>query len=201
MDSVTQGRMFEPFFTTKEFGKGTGLGLATVYGLVRQHHGWIDVQSTLGQGTTFRTYLPPMDPAAQAQSDSGPGPEAVHGRETILVVEDEPPVRWIIKDVLGRHGYTVIEAGSGIEALAQWHQHHGDIALLLTDVVMPAGLNGHELAERFQAQKPGLRVMYISGYSLQVAGRDYARAEEVNFLQKPFDGARLAQAVRHCLDY
>ena len=124
----------------------------------------------------------------------------LRGTETILVVEDEPPVRWIIKDVLSKYGYNVLEAGNGVEALALWHQHHNEIDVLLTDVVMPTGLTGQELAEKFSAHKPGLKVIFISGYSLQVAGKGFAVLDGFNFLQKPFDGAKLAGAVRHGLD-
>jgi signal transduction histidine kinase/DNA-binding response OmpR family regulator len=200
MDNVTLSRMFEPFFTTKEFGKGTGLGLATVYGIVKQHKGWIEVQSQVGQGSTFKIYLPPSDKTADKQSGKPADDKVPRGTETILVVEDEPPVRFIIKGVLERYGYKILEAANGVEALALWHQHHSDIALLLTDMVMPVGLSGQELGEKFSAQKPGLKVMYVSGYSLQVAGKGFAVMEGINFLQKPFDGTRLAFAVRHCLD-
>jgi signal transduction histidine kinase len=200
MDHLTMGRIFEPFFTTKEFGKGTGLGLATVYGIIKQHQGWIEVQSQVGQGTTFRVYLPPAGQATEKSDDTSPDSTNLRGKETILVVEDEPPVRWIVKNVLGKYGYQVLEAGNGVEALALWHQHHGEIALLLTDVVMPVGLTGQELAERFTAQKPGLKVMFISGYSLQVAGKGFSELDGLNFLQKPFDDAKLARAVRRCLD-
>ena len=200
MDHVTLSRIFEPFFTTKEFGKGTGLGLATVYGIVKQHGGWIEVQSQVGQGTTFKVFLPPDDGASKKRSESSRTPDNLQGRETILVVEDEPPVRWIVKDVLGKYGYHVLEAGNGVEALALWHQHHSEISLLLTDVVMPVGLSGQELAEKFSAQKPGIKVIFISGYSLQVAGKGFSVLDGLNFLQKPFDGSKLALAVRQCLD-
>ncbi len=199
MDSQTLSHIFEPFFTTKEFGKGKGLGLATAYGIIKQHHGWLEAQSHPGQGSTFKIFLPP------AGDNAGPEPQTAEARpplgtETVLVVEDEAPVRWVIKDVLGKYGYRILEAGNGVEALALWHQHHGNIALLLTDMIMPVGLTGQELAEKFSAQKPSLKVMFISGYSLHVAGRGYAVMDGLNFLQKPFDGARLAFAVRHCLD-
>jgi len=200
MDTVTLSRIFEPFFTTKEFGKGTGLGLATVYGIVKQHQGWIEVQSQVGQGSTFKIFLPPDDLSIQRPAQQDPDGKVPHGTETILVVEDEAPVRWIVKDALSRYGYNVIEAGNGVEALALWHQHHGDIALLLTDMVMPVGLTGQELAEKFTMQKPGLKVIYISGYSLQAAGKGFSVTDGVNFLQKPFDSAKLALAVRQCLD-
>ena len=200
MDHLTMGRIFEPFFTTKEFGKGTGLGLATVYGIIKQHHGWVEVQSQVGQGTTFKIFLPPQVRSDERRVDALPDEKSLRGTETILVVEDEPPVRWIVKDVLGKYGYHVLEAGNGVEALALWHQHHGEIALLLTDVVMPVGLTGQELAEKFSAHKPGLKVIFISGYSLQVAGKGFSELDGLNFLQKPFDDAKLAWAVRRCLD-
>jgi signal transduction histidine kinase/DNA-binding response OmpR family regulator len=200
MDHLTLSRIFEPFFTTKEFGKGTGLGLATVYGIVKQHQGWVEVQSQVGQGSTFKIFLPPDERAVAQEREPVPDEQNLRGHETILVVEDEPPVRWIVKDVLGKYGYNVLEAGNGVEALAMWHQHHGDIALLLTDVVMPVGISGEELAEKFTTQKPGLKVIYISGYSLQVAGKGFSMLDGLNFLQKPFDGAKLALAVRRSLD-
>ena len=199
MDSQTLGRIFEPFFTTKEFGKGSGLGLATAYGIVKQHHGWIEAQSRPGQGSTFKVYLPPSCGAGSPQA-SPADPPVPQGTETILVVEDEAPVRWVIKDVLGKYGYQILEASNGVEALALWHQNHDAVALLLTDMVMPVGLSGQDLAEKFTAQKPALKVMFISGYSLHVAGKGFAVMDGLNFLQKPFDGARLAFAVRHCLD-
>jgi signal transduction histidine kinase/ActR/RegA family two-component response regulator len=199
IDHLTMSRIFEPFFTTKEFGKGTGLGLATVYGIVKQHQGWIEVQSQVGQGTTFKIFLPPSEHASGKESERV-SEEDLRGTETILVVEDESPVRWIVKDVLGKCGYRVLEAGTGVEALALWHQHHGEIALLLTDVVMPVGLTGQELAEKFTEHKPSLKVMFISGYSLQVAGKSFTELDGLNFLQKPFDDAKLSRAVRRCLD-
>jgi signal transduction histidine kinase/DNA-binding response OmpR family regulator len=200
IDHLTMSRIFEPFFTTKEFGKGTGLGLATVYGIVKQHHGWIEIKSQVGQGTTFKVFLPPADRADDKTGDTASDAPNLRGTDTILVVEDEPPVRWIVKDVLGKYGYRVLEAGNGVEALALWHQHHGEIALLLTDVVMPVGLTGQELAEKFTAHKPGLKVMFIRGYSLQVAGKGFSELDGLNFLQKPFDDVKLARAVRRCLD-
>jgi signal transduction histidine kinase/CheY-like chemotaxis protein len=200
MDQVTLSRIFEPFFTTKEFGKGTGLGLATVCGIVKQHQGWIEVQSQLGQGTTFKIYLPPGEPTAPSCADPATSAPVRGGHETILLVEDESPVRWTVRNVLERYGYRVLEASAGVEAMALWHQHHQDVALLLTDVVMPAGLNGQELAEQFKTQKPGLKVIYTSGYSVQTAGDRLELIDGLTFLQKPFDPARLALAVRNCLD-
>ena len=167
---------------------------------MKQHQGWIEVRSQLGQGTTFKVFLPPASAKDVRAAQTPRAPETLQGTETILVVEDEPPVRWIVKDVLGKYGYNVLEAGSGVEALALWHQRHDDIKLLLTDMVMPVGLGGQELAEKFTAQKPELKVIFISGYSLQVAGRGFTVMDNLNFLQKPFDGAKLALAVRQCLD-
>jgi CheY-like chemotaxis protein len=199
MDHVTLGRLFEPFFTTKEFGKGTGLGLATVYGIVKRHQGWIDVQSQIGRGSAFRIYFPPMDRAAESAA-AKPGDAVSGGQETVLVVEDEAPVLRIMKSVLERYGYRVLEAANGVEALGVWHSHQNDIAVLLTDMVMPVGLSGQELADKFKALKPNLRVIYTSGYSVEVAGKNLSLMEGLNFLQKPFDSEKLALAVRRCLD-
>ncbi len=200
MDHVTLSRLFEPFFTTKEFGKGTGLGLATVYGIVKRHEGWIEVQSQIGGGTTFKIYLPPDKSISEETVPKPPGAAPKGGTETILVVEDEAPVRWIVKNILQRKGYHVLEAASGVEALAVWHQHHQDIILLLTDMVMPVGLSGQELAEKFKSQKPDLKVVYTSGYSAEIAGKDLTSMAGVSFLEKPFDPLRLVEAVRQCLD-
>jgi CheY-like chemotaxis protein len=200
MDNSVLSRLFEPFFTTKETAQDRGLGLATVYGIVKQHQGWIEVRSQPSQGSTFRVFLPPNALASTLTSEGPADDQVPRGTETILVVEDEPPVRWIVKEALSKYGYRVLEAGNGVEALAQWHQHHASVAMLLTDMVMPVGLSGQELAERFTAQKPGLKVMYISGYSLQAAGSGSTVLDGLNFLQKPFDGAKLALAVRQCLE-
>jgi CheY-like chemotaxis protein len=200
MDHLTLSRIFEPFFTTKEFGKGTGLGLAVVYGIIKQHQGWIEVMSQIGQGTTFKIYLPPYESSAEPGAEAAAPATIEGGTETILVVEDESPVRWTVRNVLERYGYHVLEAAAGVEALAVWHQHQNDIALLLTDVVMPAGLTGQELADKFKFQKPDLKVIYTSGYSVQVAGKGLHLLDGLTFLQKPFDADKLALAVRKCLD-
>ena len=200
MDSITLSRLFEPFFTTKEFGKGSGLGLATSYAIVKQHGGWIDVSSQLGRGSTFKIHLPPAE-APVVKEISKAADTAARGRgETILIVEDEPPVRWTLKMILERYNYRVLEAGNGIEALAVWHQHQNEVALLLADIVMPSGLSGQELAEQFGAQKPDLKVLYMSGYSAQTAGEHLTDMEGLNFIQKPFDGPKLAKAVHRCLN-
>jgi PAS domain S-box-containing protein len=194
-------RIFEPFFTTKDVGKGTGLGLATVYAIVQQHHGWIKTSSTLDKGTLFQIFLP----AAEAKSGTAetrqiPESQVRGGQETILVVEDEPPLRTLVRSVLQRYGYRVLEAVSGMAALAVWELHKNEIQLLLTDMVMPHGLGGRELAQKLLADKPALKVIYSSGYSLAVVGTDMVLQEGLNFLQKPYHPRKLAQAVRDCLD-
>ena len=193
-------RIFEPFFTTKEPGKGTGLGLATVFGIVQQHHGWIEVASEPGRGTSFRIYLPrlaaPAGPAAGWSSFGDVRP----GHETILLVEDDAALRVSIQGALAQFGYQVLSAASGPEAVAVWEAHRAEIRLLLTDLMMPGGMSGNELAERLLQQEPGLKVVYASGHSADLAGGDFPLKEGVNFLVKPFEISRLAEAVRNCLD-
>jgi len=197
----TLPKIFEPFFTTKEFGKGTGLGLATVYGIVQQHHGWIAVESGIGLGTRFHVYLPGHEEVAASHE-----PEAVEtvtkpgGGETILLVEDEAEVRAVARFALVRQGYRVIEAAQGVLALAAWAEHRDEIDLLLTDVVMPGGISGVELALKLRAEKRSLRVVCMSGYSPEMAGKNFALREGVNFLPKPFEMATLTRVVRACLD-
>ncbi|MBN2506286.1 MAG: response regulator [Verrucomicrobia bacterium] len=198
MDNATLSRLFEPFPAARESEAGSGLGLATVYGIVKRHQGWIEVQSQVGHGSTFKVFLPPHDQVSDHLASEEP--EVRGGTETILVVEDEPPVRWTVKNILQNYGYRVLEAAVGVDALAIWHQHHQDIALLLTDMVMPAGLNGQELAEKFKAQKNDLKIIYTSGYSVEIAGRGLSDLEGIRFLQKPYDAKTLARAVRCCLD-
>jgi two-component system, cell cycle sensor histidine kinase and response regulator CckA len=197
---VHMTRIFEPFFTTKEVGKGTGLGLATVYGIVKQHRGWIEVLSREGQGTTFRVFLPSR-PRTQRAEDKAGSPQNVRGgNENILVVEDEPELRALVREILQHYGYKVFEAGSGPEAIPVWQQHAGEIDLLLTDMVMPGNMSGHELAEKFKSQRPGLKVIYTSGYSVDVVGKNFLFKRGLNFLQKPYHPLTLAKVVRECLD-
>jgi CheY-like chemotaxis protein len=193
-------RIFEPFFTTKDVGKGTGLGLATVYGIVQQHRGWIKVASTPGQGTVFQIFLPAVAGKITAQDEQAAEPRVRGGKETILLVEDESPLRILVRSVLERYGYRVLEAVSGVAALAVWEQHKDEIELLLTVMVMPHGVSGRELATKLLAEKPDLKVIYSSGYSLAVVGTDMVLQEGINFLQKPYHPRKLAQAVRDCLD-
>lgn len=193
-------RIFEPFFTTKEVGKGTGLGLATVYGIVKQHEGWIEVSSQPGHGACFEVFLPALYPAVVA-----PAPQPVQrsvrgGSETILVVEDEAPVREVVCALLTAYGYRVIEARSGAQALQLWGQSHPEIDLLLTDLVMPERVSGRQLAERLLAECPGLKVIFTSGHSAEVLGKDFVLQPGLMYLQKPYRPDKLAQAVRDALD-
>jgi CheY-like chemotaxis protein len=195
-----QARIFDPFFTTKGVGKGTGLGLATVYGIVRQHKGWLTVYSEVGQGAVFRIYLPVAGTPAKDRVQPEAELEVRGGNETILLAEDEPAVRALMRNVLERYGYTVMEAESGVKALNLWNKHHKEIELVLTDMIMPDGMTGRQLAEKIHADKPAVPVIYTSGYSADIVGKDFELKEGINFLQKPCAPRKLAQAVRHCLD-
>jgi CheY-like chemotaxis protein len=194
------GRIFEPFFTTKEVGKGTGLGLSTVYGIVQQHQGWIEVESEVGRGTTFRVYLPMCEQAVQPSPASDAPAPSRGGTETILVVEDEAPVRELVCSLLEHHGYRILQAETGVKALEIWEQEKATVDLVLTDLVMPDRINGRELAERLWAERPGLKVIFTSGYSADVVGKDFVLQKGLNYLQKPYQPQRLATAVRDCLD-
>jgi PAS domain S-box-containing protein len=195
-------RIFEPFFTTKELGKGTGLGLATVYGIVKQHQGWIDVTSRPGAGTTFKVFFPSLAGMPASPVPEPNQPPVRGGSETILLVEDDLSVRMAIKQSLELHGYKIYEATCAREALDSWQQHGSEIDLLLTDIVMPEGVNGRELAERIRVNKPGLGVIFMSGYSAEMAGRDtsFFRRNRTAFLQKPFPAPVLLEAVRRCVE-
>jgi two-component system, cell cycle sensor histidine kinase and response regulator CckA len=199
MDTEVLSRIFEPFFTTKEVGKGTGLGLATVFGIVRQHHGWLDVESRPNQGTTFRIYFPVSDRPARRPCPAGDDP-LPRGRETILVAEDEDALREMVAEVLAMQGYKVHTACSGRHALEVWEQANRSVDLLVTDMVMPEGIMGGELAERLLAQDPHLKVIYTSGYSPGMARNGVPWVEGHNFLPKPYSLGKLAQLVRQCLD-
>jgi CheY-like chemotaxis protein len=187
--------IFEPFFTTKEVGKGTGLGLATVHGIVEQHHGWIEVESLPGKGTTFRVHLPRQPKGTPLPVGPRDAVPAYCGKESLLVVEDEPTVRSLAVKILSAKGYRVQAAATGAAALELWRQQGGAFDLLLTDLVMPGGVSGAQLAEQLRTEQPGLRVIYMSGYRGGMTAGTIA-----NFLQKPFDPAHLAKAVRTCLD-
>ena len=193
-------RIFEPFFTTKDVGKGTGLGLATVFGIVQQHQGWISVYSEVEIGTTLRIYLPRLAEITGQVAAPATLTNVSGGNETILVVEDEPALCVLVHTVLTGLGYRVLEASNGADALTTWEKYRDDIHLLLTDMVLPNGMNGKELARRLTLDNPKLKVIYASGYSAEVAGKDLVLQEGVNFLTKPFLIHKLAQTVRECLD-
>jgi PAS domain S-box-containing protein len=193
-------RIFEPFFTTKEEGKGTGLGLATVFGIVKQHHGWVTVESEPGLGTTFHIHLPACEKDLSGLDETLEDLDPCGGDETILVTEDESNVRELIQKLLEHHGYRVLVAGTGPEALQVWRDHGQGVALLLTDLVMPGGMSGTELARRLQADNPDLKVIFMTGYSEEIAGRALGLGSGENFLQKPFAPCRLLETVRQSLD-
>ena len=195
-------RIFEPFFTTKGVGKGTGLGLATVYGIVKQHQGWIEVSSQVGAGTTFRIYLQALECARPALNHRTPEAEPPRGNETILLVEDEESLRSITRLLLERFGYRVLEAGSGPEALKIWESAAPEVDLLLTDVVMPDGISGRMLAEDLRGKKTDLKVIFLTGYGGEVLGEssEFLRQTNSYFLQKPCAPRDLLRAVRCCLN-
>ncbi|MBI1749384.1 MAG: PAS domain S-box protein [Acidobacteria bacterium] len=199
MNEETRARIFEPFFTTKELSKGTGLGLSMVYGIVKQSGGSIWVESSLGRGTTFKIFFPRVDkPVESGKADAkrrGPLP----GTETVLLVEDEQAVRYLARDFLRALGYTVIEAGSGAEALRLSEAYHAEIHLLMTDVVMP-GMSGRELATRLLQRRPATKVLYVSGYTDDAIGHHGVLSPGTAFLQKPFPMQALARKIREVLD-
>ena len=200
MDHKVMQRLFEPFFTTKEVGKGTGLGLATIYGMVKQHQGWIEVRSEMGTGSTFQVFLPVATESRPAPAAPAAEPKPVQGgEETILVVEDETGLLELVRNVLQGYRYLVLAASSGAEALRIWDEHNGQVDLLLTDMIMPGGMTGNDLATQLRKQKPGLKVIYTSGYSSELMEKD-SKAGSTTFLAKPYLPLQLAQAVRKCLD-
>ncbi len=193
-------KIFEPFFTTKGVGKGSGLGLATVYGIVKQHKGWIEVHSEPMSGTQFEIYLPAVERKVVRKEAEPLSETRLNGTETILLAEDETVLRELIKNILEDLGYTVLDNESGVEALRTWQQHKNKIDLLLTDLVMPDGVSGRELAIQLHADEPGLTVIYMSGYSSDIVGKNLALEQGFNFLQKPFEPNALARLIRRRLD-
>jgi CheY-like chemotaxis protein len=200
MDAETQAHIFEPFFTTKEKGKGTGLGLATVYGIVKQSGGYIWVYSEPGHGTTFKIYLPRIEEESAAGGrDVRPDTRSLQrGSETVLLVEDEKGVRELAREYLEMIGYTVIDAESGHTALELASMHAGPIDLLMTDVVMP-GISGRELADRVVQVRPGIKVLFMSGYTDQAVVHHGILEDDAVLLQKPFTLATLASKLREIL--
>jgi len=190
---------FEPFFTTKPVGKGTGLGLAMCEGIVRQAGGHITLESRPGLGSTFRVFLPHADGEPSAPITKAPAGSPARGRETLLLVEDEPLILRMAKRVLSDLGYTVLTASDGLEALEILGRHTGDVHLLITDVVMPK-MSGRELAARVTALRPAIRVLFSSGYDADAIGEDGVLGDGINFLAKPYVPSRLADAVRNVLD-
>ena len=199
MDTETLDNIFEPFFTTKESGKGTGLGLATVYGVVKQNNGFINVYSEPGQGTTFRIYLPRHLTKTAQLSEKEVNPPPERGNETILLVEDEPAILKMTTMMLERLGYTVVAAGTPAEAINLAHEYTGIIDLLVTDVVMPE-MNGRNLAKNILSFYPNLKRLFMSGYTANVIAHHGVLDEGVNFIQKPFSRENLGTKVRELLD-
>ncbi|EIM64965.1 histidine kinase,Response regulator receiver domain protein,histidine kinase,GAF domain-containing protein [Desulfobacter postgatei 2ac9] len=199
MNAETLENIFEPFFTTKESDKGTGLGLATVYGVVKQNNGFINVYSEPGQGTTFRIYLPRHRTKEVRWPDKEAIRPAARGRETILLVEDEPAILRMTTMMLERTGYTVLAAGTPGEAIALAREHAGDIHLLMTDVVMPE-MNGRDLAKNLLSLYPNLKLLFMSGYTANVIAHHGVLDEGVQFIQKPFSKTDLGVKVRAVLD-
>jgi CheY-like chemotaxis protein len=198
MDAETQTHLFEPFYTTKEMGKGSGLGLAMVYGIVKQNNGFISVSSEPGRGSTFRIFLAPhVGPPDPARTENATS--AARGCETILLVEDESATLRMATTMLTKQGYTVLATNSASEALRLAGTHDGEIHLLVTDVIMPE-MNGRILAQKLQAFRPQLKSLYMSGYTANVVAHHGVLDEGVHFMQKPFKSKALAAKVRSVLD-
>jgi CheY-like chemotaxis protein len=193
------GRLFEPFFTTKAPGKGTGLGLATVFGIVKLHRGFVRVSSEVGKGTTFEVLLPPSDePVSAERAPAPPKPGPAGERETILLVEDDPNLRKTTRMLLEMSGYVVLEAANGVEAVKVFDEHAQTIKLLFTDMTMPEGVDGRQLVIELRKRRPELKSILTSGYNSELGGREVERGER--FLPKPCPVPDLLEAVRAALD-
>jgi signal transduction histidine kinase len=200
MDADVLKHLFEPFFTTKEVGKGTGLGLASAYGIVHQHKGWMTVESGKDQGTAFRLYLPLSRKTETAQTATSRLPAPKGQKETILLVEDEAALLRMSTKALTLFGYQVVPAANGQEALDLWEQHRDAIDLVVTDMRMPKGISGLELAEKLLKSKPSLKVIIMSGYSMEIAQKSTEGAAGYTFLTKPFSLKILSQTIHRCLN-
>ena len=201
MDAATRARIFEPFFTTKEVSKGTGMGLATVYGIVSQHEGFIEVKTAPGRGTTFRVFFPATERTAEPVETPHFTAEPDAAQEhTVLVVEDDEAVRAMVKDVLEHHSYRVIEAENAAAAIAVWRERSGEIELLLTDMVMPGEPNGFGLSQQLLGERPDLKVIYTSGYSADLFGSDVHLEDGLNYLPKPYLTAKLTAILRRAFE-
>jgi CheY-like chemotaxis protein len=192
-------RIFEPFFTTKDVDKGTGLGLSTVYGLVEQHNGWINVYSEMGQGTKFNIYLPLITNNVVTQTESANKAFDNEKGKTILLVEDEASLRDVINIMLIDSGYKVLQARDGINALKIWSDNTNKIDLMLTDLFLSKEMSGKELADHILRQNPKIKVIYMSAFGEEIAVNDLQLKEGVNFLQKPFESSQLADILRYQL--
>ena len=201
MDEASLKRIFEPFFTTKEPGKGTGLGLATVDSIIRQHRGWVEAQSAVGRGTTFRVFLPLAEPPATAQARTGPTQtQSRGGSETILLVEDDQELRRMVRITLGLLGYEILEASNGVEAMRVWEHHGSRVNLIFTDMVMPGGFTGLDVAQRMRQVRPDLKVVISSGYTADLLQQGGRLPAGMKFLAKPYEPDKLIHFVRECLD-
>ncbi len=200
MDEKVLRRLFEPFFTTKEAGKGTGLGLATVYGITKQHRGWVGVDSQPGRGSTFSVFVPALAGESGGPGSEASAPPARGGREVILLVEDEAGLRKSVGSILRMYGYRVFEAADGREAIRVWTTHWREIDLLLTDMVMPHGINGLQLADELRSERPELKVLISSGYSADLVHQNDLEGKDMAFIAKPCTARELAAAIRRCIE-
>jgi nitrogen-specific signal transduction histidine kinase/CheY-like chemotaxis protein len=199
MDKETQQRIFEPFFSTKEVGKGTGLGLAMTYGIIKQHNGYINVYSEPGKGTTFRIYLPLLQTEIKEPSSEETKEEPVAGRETVLLAEDDTAVRALIKNLLAEHGYEVIDAVDGKDAMDKFSAHKDEVQFLILDVIMPKK-DGKSVFEEIRKVRPDIKALFISGYTADVMRSRGMIEEGLNFASKPIVPAELLKKIRAILD-
>jgi CheY-like chemotaxis protein len=199
MDEGTRSRIFEPFFTTKGLNKGTGMGLATVYGIVRQHDGWIEVETAVGVGSTFSVFLPSTERAVELDTKPAFSASSDGGNHTIFVVEDDAAVRSLVVEILQSFSYNVIEAETGDVAISLWPKIRDNVDLLLTDMVMPGSANGLDVARHCLADKPDLKVIFTSGYSSELFESNVNLQEGVNYLPKPYLSGKLTEIIQQAL--